>query len=214
MGAMCGRFVQALDPAEYADYFGAAEAFSEALRPSYNVAPTRQIYAVASAEGQRQLGVFRWGLIPHWAKDPGIGSRMINARAETLAEKPAFRDSFRRRRCLIPADGFGYHRFDSIFTAQYALADTELLAFISQRGSRSEAVELVESYHQFLLANGGTAMESGLAGTAARMVEIFGTYEIFFSQDSMLAGVHGAESKEPATRLAQMLHKKLLEVTQ
>ncbi len=103
---MCGRFVQALDPQEYADHFGATEVFSEALRPSYNVAPTRQIYAVASADGQRQLGVFRWGLVPHWAQDPGVGSRLINARAETLAEKPAFRDSFRRRRCIIPADGF------------------------------------------------------------------------------------------------------------
>jgi putative SOS response-associated peptidase YedK len=103
---MCGRFVQALDPQEYADYFGAVEAFSETLKPSYNVAPTKRVYAVASAAGQRQLGVFQWGLVPHWAKDPGIGSRLINARAETLAKKSSFKDSFRRRRCIIPADGF------------------------------------------------------------------------------------------------------------
>jgi hypothetical protein len=115
---------------------------------------------------------------------------------------------------LIPADGFGYHRFDSIFTAQYALAETEMLAFLSQRKSPSEADELVQSYYQFLLANGGTAMESGLEGTGARMVEIFGTYEIFFNQASMLAGVHGAENKEAATRLARMLRRRLFEVAQ
>ncbi len=106
IASMCGRFVQALDPQEYAEHFGAAEAFSETLKPSYNVAPTKHVYAVVGAEGGRRLGVLHWGLVPHWAKDPGIGSRLINARAESLAEKAAFRDSFRRRRCIIPADGF------------------------------------------------------------------------------------------------------------
>jgi putative SOS response-associated peptidase YedK len=71
------------------------------------VAPTDQIYAVAiSREGLRQLGTFKWGLVPSWAKDPSIGSRMINARAETVSSKPAFRRLLQRRRCILPADGF------------------------------------------------------------------------------------------------------------
>ena len=90
------------------------------LAPDYNVAPTKKIYAVLTRNpsapqdaapaddepAERQLRVVRWGLVPYWAKDRAIGSRMINARAETLAEKPAFRRAFARRRCLLPADGF------------------------------------------------------------------------------------------------------------
>jgi putative SOS response-associated peptidase YedK len=104
---MCGRFVQAQDPATYARFFGAALVENlEAAAPSYNVAPTDGVYAVAEHDGDRRLGRFRWGLIPFWAKDRGIGSRHINARAETVAVKPAFKESFLARRCLIPADGF------------------------------------------------------------------------------------------------------------
>jgi len=104
---MCGRFVQAQDPATYAQFFGAAPVENlETAAPSYNVAPTDHVYAVAEYDGARSLGRFRWGLIPFWAKDKGIGSRQINARAETISTKPSFRDSFVSRRCLIPADGF------------------------------------------------------------------------------------------------------------
>ena len=103
---MCGRFVQALDPADYADYFGADLAISERLAPSYNVAPTDRVYAVAEHDDRRLLGAFRWGLIPWWAKDIKIGAKHINARAETLATKAAFKDSFARKRCIVPADGF------------------------------------------------------------------------------------------------------------
>ncbi|NIS35595.1 MAG: SOS response-associated peptidase, partial [Actinobacteria bacterium] len=86
--------------------FGAEPVVAEALKPSYNVAPTDEVYAVAEHEGTRQLGTFRWGLIPFWAKDRKIAARHINARAETVATKPAFRDSFASRRCIVPADGF------------------------------------------------------------------------------------------------------------
>jgi putative SOS response-associated peptidase YedK len=103
---MCGRFVQAHDPAEYAEYLGAGLSVSESLAPSWNVAPTDQVYAVAEHDGARRLGTFRWGLIPWFAKDIKIGARHINARAETVGSKPAFKDSFERRRCVIPADGF------------------------------------------------------------------------------------------------------------
>ncbi len=103
---MCGRFVIAEPPDVYGDFFGVDEIRTEALAPSYNVAPTDPVYAVAEHDGRRQLGVFRWGLIPHWAKDRKAAARHINARVETAAEKPAFREYFERRRCLIPADGF------------------------------------------------------------------------------------------------------------
>ncbi len=103
---MCGRFVQSHDAAFYADAFAVESIRTETLPASFNVAPTDAVYAVAEHEGERLLGSFRWGLIPFWAKDRKIGARNINARAETVADKPAFRDSFLKRRCLIPADGF------------------------------------------------------------------------------------------------------------
>lgn len=102
---MCGRFVSASPPDELAKYFGAAEP-EGGLEPSFNVAPTNEVYVVRAADGNRQLGALRWGLVPFWAKDLKIGSKMINARAETVAEKPAFRKAYQQRRCLIPADGF------------------------------------------------------------------------------------------------------------
>lgn len=106
---MCGRFVQKMDADDYAAFFGAdiivAESLSEAPLPhSYNVAPTDQVYGLVQHEADLRLGTFRWGLIPHYAKDRR--TIHINARVETIDSKPAFRDSFARRRCLIPADGF------------------------------------------------------------------------------------------------------------
>lgn len=105
-GHMCGRFVQSHDPSFYADAFGVETIRTDPLPVSYNVAPTDRVYAIAEDDGVRLLGSFRWGLIPWWAKDRKIAARNINARAETVASKPAFRESFAKRRCLIPADGF------------------------------------------------------------------------------------------------------------
>lgn len=76
------------------------------LPPDYNVAPTKEVYAVLVRRGERQLRVLRWGLVPSWASDAAGGARRINARLETIAERPAFRSAFARRRCLIPADGW------------------------------------------------------------------------------------------------------------
>ncbi|CAA9891579.1 putative SOS response-associated peptidase YoqW [Candidatus Methylobacter favarea] len=101
---MCGRFALYSDPFALARRFK-AEALPE-LRPRYNVAPSQTIPIVRKEGEKRRFALPRWGLIPHWAKDARIGYKMINARAETVAEKPAFRTAFRHRRCLIPADGF------------------------------------------------------------------------------------------------------------
>lgn len=102
---MCGRFVSATPPDQVAAYFG-TEAPEALLPASWNVAPTSDVYAVLSDGSTRHLDAFHWGLVPRWAKDPKIGSKMINARAETLDSKNAFKPAFERRRCLIPADGF------------------------------------------------------------------------------------------------------------
>ena len=139
---MCGRFASARKRQELLEEFGVQrDRVAEPLRPDYNVAPTKPVYAVvtrrpedaakehgagpgrraagrqaaehqaderqaAEREGVRELRVVRWGLVPFWAKDISIGSRLINARAETVASKPAFRRAFARHRCLLPADGF------------------------------------------------------------------------------------------------------------
>jgi putative SOS response-associated peptidase YedK len=102
---MCGRYTLATPVEKLAEEFG-FDASSVELPPNYNVAPTQGVAAVLAENGRRRLEILRWGLIPSWADDPQIGSRMINARAETAPEKPSFRRSFRERRCLIPADGF------------------------------------------------------------------------------------------------------------
>ncbi len=104
---MCGRFVAATPPDRLAAYFGAEPPPpGRRVPPRYNVAPTSEVLAVVVGEGRRRLDLFHWGLVPSWARDPSIGNRMINARAESLATKPAFRRVFARRRCLVPVDGF------------------------------------------------------------------------------------------------------------
>jgi len=101
---MCGRFSITGDLDFYAHYFAVDEVLTDPLEKSWNVAPTDSVYVVTEREGHRTLGSMRWGLVPHWAKDPR--SFHINARAETVATNPAFRDSFASKRCLVPADGF------------------------------------------------------------------------------------------------------------
>ena len=101
---MCGRFSLTADLGELARRFEFDGNLLD-LEPNYNVAPTQNVLTVVDGENRRG-GFIRWGLIPHWAKTASLGSRMINARAETVAQRPAFRDAFRRRRCLVLADGF------------------------------------------------------------------------------------------------------------
>jgi putative SOS response-associated peptidase YedK len=103
---MCGRFALMTDGETLATRFN-LNAIPADLTPRYNIAPSQSVAAIRTAlEGGREWVMLRWELIPAWAKDLSIGSRLINARAETAPEKPAFRDAFRHRRCLIPVDGF------------------------------------------------------------------------------------------------------------
>lgn len=101
---MCGRFTLTTKPQQLSESFAQFTPPAE-LSPRYNIAPTQQVAVVAN-NGQNRIEFFQWGLIPSWAKEPAIGNRMINARAETLAEKPAFKQAYKKRRCLVLADGF------------------------------------------------------------------------------------------------------------
>ncbi len=101
---MCGRFTLTTPVPVLAKFFGVADLPD--LQPRFNVAPTQPIATVLVLTGDREFKLMRWGLVPSWAKDLSIGSRMINARAETLAEKPSFQTALRKRRCIIMADGF------------------------------------------------------------------------------------------------------------
>jgi putative SOS response-associated peptidase YedK len=101
---MCGRFSLFLDAETLQDEFGLTEVSPE-YGPHYNVAPTQPVAVITNVQNRR-MEMMRWGLVPYWAKDPSIGSKMINARSETIQEKPSFKNAFQKRRCLIPADGF------------------------------------------------------------------------------------------------------------
>jgi putative SOS response-associated peptidase YedK len=112
---MCGRYASSRRPEDLVEEFEVQQVdVREKLEPDYNVAPTKDVYAVLSrrpskdrsAAPVRRLRTLTWGLVPSWAKDPSIGNRMINARVETVADKPAFRKAFASRRCLLPADGY------------------------------------------------------------------------------------------------------------
>jgi len=102
---MCGRFTQERSSSELAEIFD-AEDLAELEGDRFNVAPTDEANVIVQRSERRAVTRYRWGLIPHWADDPRIGSKMFNARAETLARSPAFRDAFARKRCLVPVDSF------------------------------------------------------------------------------------------------------------
>lgn len=109
---MCGRYAQAASIETLAARFQ-LEPPDFPVPPRYNIAPTQNVPVIMS-EDKRRLRLLRWGLIPRWAKDPSIGARMINARAETIREKPSFKTPFERNRCLVPADGFYEWKKESV----------------------------------------------------------------------------------------------------
>lgn len=106
MKVMCGRFTNTAKKEQIQAEFKVGNKNPGIFQPRYNISPSQMIDAVSSRDGGRILNQLKWGLVPHWAKDPGIGNRMINARAETITEKPSFREAFRKRRCIVPTTGF------------------------------------------------------------------------------------------------------------
>jgi putative SOS response-associated peptidase YedK len=128
---MCGRFTQQLSTSEFARIF-AAEPLVDDPGGRFNVAPMRTAAVVVARDDHRAIVAYKWGLVPSWAKDPRIGSRMINARAETIATSPAYRASFGKRRCLVPVDAFyEWHRVGKGPSQPYVIrhADGSPLAF-------------------------------------------------------------------------------------
>ncbi len=152
---MCGRYVRRSDKQRIAEAFetGAADDFTFQLEPSYNVAPqsTQPIVRLNRETGRRELALMRWGLIPYWAKDAKIGSRSINARAETVTTNPAFREAVKCRRCLVPADLFyEWQKIDAKTKQPYAigLKDGNLFAFAGlwERWKDSATGQPLETY--------------------------------------------------------------------
>jgi putative SOS response-associated peptidase YedK len=129
---VCGRFTSTPEAAQLAERFTVE--IPEAYRPRYNAAPAQSVLAVIAEPetGARRAALMRWGLVPHWAKEPSIGYKLINARAETVRDKPAYRSLLAKRRCLLPADGFYEWRVGADGKKEpvrFTLADGELFAF-------------------------------------------------------------------------------------
>ena len=144
---MCGRYTLVATAEAIAARFGVVVPLS--FRPRYNVAPTQQMPVIIEGDSDRELHMMRWGLIPHWAKDKAIGNKMINARAETVAEKPSFRSAFKRSRCLVPADGFYEWRSEAGGKQPYlfTMKDAALFSFAGlwERWHDPSSGEAVES---------------------------------------------------------------------
>jgi putative SOS response-associated peptidase YedK len=121
---MCGRFAQQRPASELAEIF-AAEPLVEEPGPRFNVAPTDEALVVVQRDERRAIIAYRWGLIPHWADSAKVGSRMFNARAETLTASPAFRDSLRRKRCVVPVEAFYEWRREGTVRQPYTIAGAD-----------------------------------------------------------------------------------------
>lgn len=146
---MCGRFTSTAEAAALAERFAAR--LPDDYRVRFNVAPAQRVVAIRVEEdGERLAELLRWGLVPHWAKDPNVGYKMINARAETVREKPAYRSLLKAHRCLIPADGFYEWRVGPDGKKQpvrFTLADDEPFAFAGlwARWVQKETGEVLDS---------------------------------------------------------------------
>ncbi|WP_217592365.1 SOS response-associated peptidase [Cohnella sp. GbtcB17] len=103
---MCGRYTITISFEELLAYYAADDAAGSPYGPRYNIAPGQLVPAIVSDGTRNRLGLLKWGLVPPWAEDPKVGGKMLNARVETVAERPAFREALRRKRCLVPADGY------------------------------------------------------------------------------------------------------------
>ena len=145
---MCGRFAFYSPSEATAALFGVSASIT--VEPRFNIAPSQFIAGIRETDDSgRELAMFRWGLVPFWAKDPAIGNRMINARAETVAEKPSFRAAYRNRRCLILADGFYEWKKEGAGKVPYfiSLANNEPFAFAGlwETWQSKETEEVIQS---------------------------------------------------------------------
>lgn len=152
---MCGRYTMA-SPEEWIREEFDLQALPEGFRPRYNIAPTQDVLAVVEGPEGPRAGWLRWGLIPSWAKDESIGNKLINARSETLAEKPSFRAAFARRRCLLVADGFyEWMKAD----------DTKVPMYVRRRSGRPFA--FAGLWERWRSADGGSVVSCTIVTTQA-----------------------------------------------
>ncbi len=147
---MCGRYAQFTSPEDLAELFGATLDIAD-VSPRYNAAPMQWLPVIRQRpSGERVLQTLRWGLLPSWAKDETIANRLINARAETLAEKPSFRSAYRKRRCIVPADGFyeWAKRPDGKQPYYIHASDGSILAFAGlwERWTRTDDGDVIDSF--------------------------------------------------------------------
>ncbi len=144
---MCGRFAFYSPSEATAALFGVSASIS--VEPRFNIAPSQTIAGIRETDNGRELAMFRWGLVPFWAKDPAIGNRMINARAETVSEKSSFRAAYRHRRCLVLADGFYEWKKEGAGKVPYfiSLANGEPFAFAGlwETWQSKETEEIIQS---------------------------------------------------------------------
>ncbi len=146
---MCGRFTLRTPAAQIAKYFNTSAQREWQLALRYNIAPTQTVPIVRQSGDGRELALLKWGLIPSWAKDNKIAASLINARAETVAEKPAFRAAFKRRRCLVPADGYyEWKKIDAKTKQPYFIRrrDDQLFAFAGLWEHWEKGSEPVETF--------------------------------------------------------------------
>ncbi|MEZ5238153.1 MAG: SOS response-associated peptidase [Microthrixaceae bacterium] len=195
--AMCGRFVSSSGAEEISKYFGVDEVSEQALEhtANYNTAPTTDVFVVYSDGSTRRLDTFHWGLVPSWAKDIKIGNRLINARAETVAEKPSFRSAFKKRRCIVPADGFyewnkpeGARRKQPWYIQR---PDGEPFAFAG----------LWEEWHGTL----PTAADAGSTGEAGGSGDPPGTPEVTLRSSTIITGEANEKMAELHDRMPVIL---------
>lgn len=148
---MCGRFTQTAPWEKVKKEFAAKMPESDLFKPRYNIAPMQIVPIVRDAESERTISTLKWGLVPLWSKDAEIGNRMINARAETLTEKPSFREAFAKRRCLVPTSGFYEWAKTGSGTKQpfyFYLKDKEVFGFAGlwEEWIDRESGELLETF--------------------------------------------------------------------
>ncbi len=179
---MCGRYANFLTEQELIDAFEIAVIADDArLAPRYNIAPTQETaIVVARKEQGRSLELARWGLVPSWAKDPSIGSRMFNARSETIAEKPSFRAAFAKRRCLVPASGYYEWKTDDAGKTPYFIH--------AEDGSPLAFAGLFEFWRDKALGDEAPWMAScSIVTTAARgeMTEIHDRQPVMLTHDEV-----------------------------
>ena len=192
---MCGRYALHAHPDVVALQFGLSAV--PQFRPRYNIAPTQAAPVVRlDAQQRRELALLRWGLVPSWAKDPSMGARMINARAETVAEKPAYRNAFRRRRCLVPADGYYEWKAEAGRKQPYLLllesGEPFAMAGLWEQWRSAEG-ELAETY---------AILTTEAAGTAKRVHERMPVILAPRDYESWLVGADPGALLKPCTELA------------